>query len=384
MGIKRRVKERIDSTKRVLIKIGSGVIASPDGYIKEDTIDSIIEDVSYLVNSGKEVILVSSGAIACGMNIMGFKVKPAEIPKRQALAAIGQAHLIRLYEKYAIRRDIKVAQILLTRDDFDERRRFINARNTMMELLRMRVVPIVNENDTVAVDEIKFGDNDRLASLVAIMMEVNLVIMLSTVGGLYTRNPLVDSSAELVEYVDCREGLKVENFEVEGFSFFGSGGMGSKLIAIKQLVEMGIPAVITSGDRGSIRSVFEGGFRGTFFDPANGRKLTLRKAWLRMASTPTGCLIVDDGAVNAILKSGKSLLPIGIVDVVGEFEMGDVVGIVDVRGREIARGIVNYSSEEVRKIKGLKSQDIEEVLGYKTADEVIHRDNLVVMLGEMG
>ncbi|MGB9668208.1 MAG: glutamate 5-kinase [Thermosulfidibacteraceae bacterium] len=384
MGRERKVKESITSAKRVLIKIGSGVIASEDGFIREDIIDSIMEDVSWLMRSGREVILVSSGAIACGMNIMGFKVKPAEIPKRQALAAIGQALLMRIYEKYAIRRGLKVAQILLTREDVNHRIRFINARNTVLELLKWGVVPIVNENDTVAVEEIKFGDNDTLSALVAIMMDVNLVVMLSTVEGLYTSNPLLDRNAKLISYLDCSRDLDISSFDVKGFSTFGSGGMGSKLLAIRQLVNMGIPAVITKGEKNAIRALFEEGLRGTFFDPCEKKRLSLRKAWLRMASKSTGKIVIDEGAVNAILKSGKSLLPSGIVDVVGDFDMGDVVVIVDTKGEEIAKGIVNYSGDEVRRIKGLKSSEIESVLGYKTTDEVIHRDNLVVISSEMG
>lgn len=379
MGKEKEIKRIISEAKKVLIKIGSGVIASDEGVIKEEVVSGIIDDIAYLMETGREVIVVSSGAVACGMSIMGFKVKPSEIPKRQALASIGQAHLIRVYEKYALRRGFKVGQILLTREDIENRKRFINARNTIKELIKWKVIPVVNENDTVAVEEIKFGDNDKLASLVAIMMEVNLVIMLSTVGGLYTSNPLTDPDAKLIDIVDSRESFDISKYNLSGGSFFGTGGMYSKLLAIEQLMNAGIPAIITKGEPFAVRDVFEKRAFGTFFYPSV-KRLPLRKMWIKVATNPAGKIVIDEGACKAIVGGGKSLLPSGVIDVEGDFDMGEVVACVDVRGVEVARGIVNYSSEEIRKIKGLRSSDIEEVLGYKHFDEVIHRDNLVISL----
>ncbi|BAT71346.1 glutamate 5-kinase [Thermosulfidibacter takaii ABI70S6] len=366
--------------KRIVLKVGSGVIAAPEGGLREDMVEAVVENVQFLKERGIEVILVSSGAVACGMSILGIKKKPSEIPKRQALASVGQAHLIRTYEKYFNRHGIYVGQVLLTRRDVEDRTGYLNAKNAINELLRMGIVPIINENDTVMVEEIKFGDNDRLSALVAIMMDADFVLMLSTVDGLYTADPSFDKEAKRISVVDCAKEDPFSLCCVDGVSAFGTGGMYSKLMAISQLASSGIPAMVVKGEKGIVKRVFEGEEVGTLFLPDEKRVMG-KKKWIAFASHPSGKVVVDDGAYAAIVKGGKSLLPSGVVDVIGNFDVGAVVSCVTVDGREIARGLTNYSSEELKRIKGLKTFEIEKVLGYKTADEVIHRDNMVVCEG---
>ena len=381
MGKEKRAREILLSPiKRVLIKVGSGVIAAEEGGLNEDVVKTIVDEVFYLKGRGIDVILVSSGAVACGMSILGIKRRPAEIPKKQALAAVGQAHLIRTYERYFNKLGIHVGQVLLTREDVEHRKRFLNAKNAMEELIKMGIVPIVNENDTVMVEEIKFGDNDRLSALVAIMMDVDLVVMLSTVDGLYTEDPLTHGKAKKVKVVDCAKEDPFSICCVRGTSHYGTGGMASKLVAISQLASSGIPAVIAKGEAGVMRRLFSGELVGTVFIPS-GRRVSGKKRWLAFATHPAGRIVIDEGACNAIVKGGKSLLPSGILDVEGKFEPGDVVSCVTPDGKEVARGLTNYSSEEIAKIKGLKTFEIESVLGYKHFDEVIHRDNMVICEG---
>jgi len=365
--------------KRVLLKVGSGVIAASQGGLKEEMVEAIAHEIGFLRKRGVEAILVSSGAVACGMSILGIKKRPSEIPKKQALAAVGQAHLIRTYERYFMRLGICVGQVLLTRDDVENRRRYLNAKSAMEELLRMGILPIVNENDTVMVEEIKFGDNDRLSALVAIMMDVDLVVMLSTVDGLYTRDPRM-GNAERIRVVDCSRADPLDVCEVEGVSALGTGGMASKLVAVSQLASSGIPAVIAKGEKGVMERILSGELVGTLFIPA-AKRVMGKKRWIAFATHPAGRLVIDDGAYAAIVKGGKSLLPTGVVDVEGKFDRGDVVSCVTVDGREVARGLTNYSVEELSKIKGLKTFEIESVLGYKHSDEIIHRDNMVVCEG---
>ncbi len=380
MGKQKRRREFFSRRfKRVLVKVGSGVIASPDGGLNEEKVRDVVSNLLFLRETGADVILVSSGAVACGMSILGFKKRPTEIPKKQALAAVGQAHLIRIYERFFGEAGVRVGQVLLTRDDVENRRRYLNAKNTINELLKMGIVPIINENDTVMVEEIKFGDNDRLSALVAIMMDVDLVIMLSTVDGLFTCNPEREG-ARLISVVDCSREDPLGMCVVEGASYYGTGGMESKLIAISQLTSSGIPAVIAKGERGIVERLLSGEDVGTLFLPG-AKKVAGRKRWIAFASHPVGRLVIDDGACVALVKRGKSLLPSGVVSVEGRFDVGDVVSCVTVDGREVARGLVNYSSEELAKIKGLKTFEIEQVLGYKTSDEVIHRDNMVICEG---
>lgn len=367
----------LQDCKRVVLKVGSGVIAHLHGGLKEEVIASLSMDLAELRGQGLDVILVSSGAIAAGLGILGFEGKLTSIPAKQACAAVGQAHLMWSYERHFERWGQKVAQVLLTRDDLEHRRRYLNARNTLFTLLKMGVIPIVNENDTVVVEEIKFGDNDNLSALVALMLESDLLVMLSPVKGLYTGPPEGEGVSLISEVRNIDNEL--QGCRLEGVSELGTGGMGSKLEAIRKVVASGLPAVIARGDEPKVlRRLLKGEDVGTFFYP-RGERLGGRKRWIGYALHPVGRIVIDDGAAKAIIEGGRSLLPKGVLEVMGGFGMGDPVSCVTKEGVEVARGLVNYSSEEVNKIRGLHSSHIEEVLGYHHSDEVVHRDNLVVL-----
>ena len=367
----------LEGCRRLVVKVGSGVIAHPQGGLREEVVSGLALDLADLRNQGMEVILVSSGAVAAGIGVLGLQGRPKSIPSKQACAAVGQAHLIWAYERHFERWGQKVAQVLLTRDDLEHRRRYLNARNALFTILKMGVIPIINENDTVMVEEIKFGDNDNLSALVAMMAEADLLVILSTVEGLYTCDPS-RGGASLLREVRSING-ELGKCDVSGLSSVGTGGMASKVEAIKKVVASGIPAVIALGDEPRVLwRILEGEEVGTFFLPREER-LVGRKRWIAYTLQPVGSLVIDDGAVEALVRRGKSLLPRGVLEVRGAFEMGDPVSCLDKDGREVARGLVNYSSPEIEKIKGVHSSKIQEVLGYHHSDEVIHRDNLVVL-----
>ncbi len=361
----------------VVIKVGSNIIAGPEGLNKR-RISAIVRQLSEVHSMGYPIVLVSSGAIAAGMVKLGMKKRPHEIQLKQAAAAVGQSTLMWLYEKRFSRYGKKVAQVLLTRDAFYDRVRYINARNTLMALLQMGVVPIVNENDTVAIEEIKFGDNDQLAALVAAAVEADRLIILSDVEGLFSSDPRQDPKAKLIE--------EVKNFDetIEAMARpttgqFGTGGMFSKVLAAKKAVQFGVTVHIVNGHKPMlIRKVLEGQKAGTVFRPI-GRKVSARKTWIGLGTKAKGSLVIDEGAVKAVVERQKSLLPGGILKVEGRFQRGDAVYCTDPGGRRVAKGLTNYSSEEIEKIKGRRTSEIEKALGYKYSEEVIHRDNLVVL-----
>ncbi|RLD94969.1 MAG: glutamate 5-kinase [Aquificota bacterium] len=370
-------EQYLEGCRRLVVKVGSGVIAHPQGGLREEVVSGLALDLADLRNQGMEVILVSSGAVAAGIGVLGLQGRPKSIPAKQACAAVGQAHLIWAYERHFERWGQKVAQVLLTRDDLEHRRRYLNARNALFTILKMGVIPIINENDTVMVEEIKFGDNDNLSALVAMMAEADLLVILSTVEGLYTCDPS-RGGASLLREVRSING-ELGKCDVSGLSSVGTGGMASKVEAIKKVVASGIPAVIARGDEPRVLCrILEGEEVGTFFLPREER-LVGRKMWIGYTLQPVGSLVIDDGAVEALVRRGKSLLPRGVLEVRGAFEMGDPVSCLDKDGREVARGLVNYSSPEIERIKGVHSSKIQEVLGYHHSDEVIHRDNLVVL-----
>lgn len=364
--------------KRLVVKIGSNILADRKEGLDTKRISSIARDISQLQNAGYDVVIVSSGAVAAGMRKLGLKEKPRDIKMKQAAAAVGQSSLMWAYERSFGEYGKKVAQVLLTRDDFSDRKRYINSKNTLLTLLSYRIVPIINENDTVATDEIKFGDNDYLASLVASLVEAERLIILSDVEGLYTEDPRYSSRAKLIEYV---EEITPELEEKAGGvgSAVGTGGMYSKILAAKRAVSHGILVNIISGRKeGLLKSLMEGKRYGTTFSPKK-EKLSSRKGWIAYGSRSKGSIIIDDGAVKAIVKGGKSLLPSGILSVEGDFDTGDAIYCLDTKGNRIAKGLTNYSSSEIEKIKGKKTSEIEKVLGYKYSDEAIHRDNLVLL-----
>lgn len=371
-------KPFLSNIKRVVIKVGSYILASPDHTLNTEMIRNLVSQVAALKDKGMEIIIVSSGAIAAGIRQLGLPSVPQSMPKKQAAAAVGQSILIWEYERNFQEAGHQVAQVLLTHDDLANRHRFLNAKNTLGELLSFGVIPIINENDTVSVDEIKMGDNDLLSATVATMAQAQLLIVVSDVEGLYTGDPTMDEGARLLSEV---EDITPEIEQAAGLptSDVGSGGMATKVQAAKSAGLMGIPTIIVSGRQPDvIRRALEGDKVGTFFLPDKDR-LAARKHWLRYTLKPKGSITVDEGAMQAITKRGKSLLPSGIVKVEGRFEYGDAVSLQGLNGKEIGRGLSNYTLDELRKIQGHHTKDIEELLGYKYYDEVVHRDNLVLL-----
>jgi glutamate 5-kinase len=364
--------------KRLVIKIGSNILSDDKEGLNTKRISSIAHDITELQNTGYDVVIVSSGAIAAGMKKLGLKEKPRDIKLKQATAAVGQSSLMWAYERGFADYGKKVAQILLTRDDLSDRKRYINSKNTILTLLSYKIIPIINENDTVATDEIKFGDNDYLASLVSSLVEAEKLIILSDVEGLYTEDPRISSRAKLIEYVE-EFTPELEKRAGGAGSAVSTGGMYSKILAAKRAVSHGITVHIISGRKeGLIRELMQGKHCGTMFKPSTER-LSSRKGWIAYGSRSKGNLIIDDGAVKALVEGGKSLLPSGIIGVEGDFDTGDAVYCIDSRGSRIAKGLINYSYSEIAKIKGRKTSEIEGILGYKYSDEAIHRDNLVLL-----
>ena len=375
MMVKER-KEILLNVKKVLIKIGTGVLTGQNG-LDLDTIEQLVDEIAELTRRGYQVVVVTSGAIASGMHRMGFVGKLKSIPQKQASAAIGQGRLMGIYSNAFGKHGLVVAQILLTMSDLTDRKRFLNVRNTISALMELGVIPIINENDSVAVDEIKFGDNDNLAATVANIVEAHLLINLTNTKGLYDRNPAGGEKARLIPLV------KEITDEIEAVATaeadpVGMGGMKSKVMAAKKVTAFGIPFIIARGKtKGVLHDIFDGKKTGTLFSPSDDH-MKSRKHWIAFTLKPSGKLTIDDGAKTAIIDQGKSLLPSGIIDVEGDFQEGDPVTCEDMNGIPLAKGLVNYSSLDLYKIKGLKTSQIEQVLGSKPYDEIIHRDNMVV------
>jgi len=366
-----------EDAKRIVVKIGSGVLTEDNG-LNLKALRSISRQICQLADRGLEIILVSSGAMASGIKKIGLSKRPEEIPKRQAVAAVGQAGLIMEYEKSFARYNKKVAQILLTGDDLVNRKRYLNARNTLCTLLSWQVIPIINENDTVVVEEIKFGDNDNLAAMITLLLDADILINLTDIDGLYTSDPRKNQDAELISVVTTIK-KDIEKYASDIPGPLGTGGMLSKIKAAKKVTAAGIPMLIARGEKHDILiKLFAGKEHGTFFIPKK-EKLANRKCWIAFTLKPKGIIMIDDGAAVAILKIGKSLLPSGIVRVDGEFSVGAAVEFRRKSNDEIlGTGLVNYCASDIRKIMGLKSGKIKKHLGYKSYDEVIHRDNLAI------
>jgi glutamate 5-kinase len=369
-------KISFDTSKRIVVKIGSGVLTESYG-LNVNVIRSISRQISGLMNDGREVILVSSGAMASGIRKIGLDMRPDEIPLRQAVAAVGQAGLIQEYETGFVQYGIKVAQILLTSDDLSNRQRYLNARNTLNALLNWNVVPIINENDTVAVEEIQFGDNDNLAAMITLQMDADILINLTDINGLYDKDPRDNPDAQLIETIETiSPDIRKMACDIPGA--LGTGGMLSKIKAAGKVTSAGIPMVIARGDEDDIlKKLFAGEKHGTFFIPKE-KKLPSRKCWIALTLKSEGAVIIDDGAVDAIVERGKSLLPSGITDVEGDFKEGASIRFLDRKLKELGSGLVNYSAGDIRKIMGLKTNLIRDKLGDKPYDEVVHRDNLTV------
>jgi glutamate 5-kinase len=369
-----------DCSKRIVVKVGSNLLTEDNG-LNISAIRTISRQICRLIQKGIEVILVSSGAMASGIRKVGLTKRPDEIPRRQAVAAIGQAGLIMEYEKAFARYKKKVAQILLTSEDLANRQRYLNARNTLNTLLAWQVVPIINENDTVMTAEIQFGDNDTLAAMITLLMDADVLINLTDIDGLYTKDPRAYSDAALIPVVS-KIDRRLEKIASDIPGALGTGGMSSKIRAAKRLNTAGIPMVIANGrKRDILLKLFSGGDDGTFFIPRN-EKLASRKCWIAFNLKPKGALIIDRGAVDAVRKGGKSLLPSGIMDVKGEFNVGAPVEFKTERNEVLGIGLVNYSAGDLARIKGRKSSEIRACLGYKPYDEAIHRDNLVITMDD--
>jgi len=369
-------KDLLSHVKKVLIKIGSAVLTGEDGLALV-IIEQLVDEIAWLKSEGCQIIVVTSGAIASGKHRMGITGQLKSIPQKQAAAAIGQGRLMRVYANAFGKHGIYVAQILLTMSDLTDRKRFLNIRNTLSALLEWGVVPVINENDTVAVEEIKFGDNDHLAAMIANLIETHLVINLTSTKGLYDSNPSTSKEAKLIPLV-AEFTEEIERAATEDTTALGLGGMKSKVIAARKVTACGIPYVIAPGkEKGILRAIFAGDEKGTLFLPT-GKHMNSRKNWIAFTVRPRGRLFLDEGAKKAIVEEGKSLLPAGITAVEGSFGAGDGVSLVDGEGTPLAVGLVNYSAAEIGKIMGLKTSEVEQALGYKDYDEVIHRDNLAV------
>jgi glutamate 5-kinase len=368
--------EALASARRLIVKIGSALLVAENGEIRRQWLAALAGDVARCRARGQEVILVSSGAIAIGRRHLGLAGRRLRLEEKQAAAATGQIRLAHAYQEALAYHRITVAQILLTPEDTEERRRHLNARATFAQLLALGAVPVVNENDTVATAEIRFGDNDRLAARVAQMVSADMLVLLSDIDGLYTANPHKNPDAQHVAVVQ-EIGPEIEAMAGEAAPGYSSGGMVTKLAAARIAMNAGCHMLIAQGKgAGSPLGAIEGGARGTLFLP-RGEPRSARKGWIAGAVNPAGTLTVDDGAAGA-LRRGKSLLPAGVVAVEGVFERGDAVIIRTRAGIEAGRGLSAYSSDDVRRIAGYKSGEIAGILGYRGRDEIIHRDDLVV------
>ncbi len=363
--------------KRLVIKIGSNILASAEQGLNTRRLHTISKDIAEVIDSGFETVIVSSGAVAAGLKKLNLRKKPEDIQLKQAAAAIGQSSLMWAYEQNFAEFKIKVAQVLLTRDDIGDRLRYINAKNTLLTLLSYGVIPIINENDPIAVDEIKFGDNDMLAALAAGLVEADMLVILSDVEGLYSRDPGKKNAKFISEVEEITPDI--EKLAGSKGSAISTGGMYSKLLAAKQAASHGIPVIIMSGKKkGLLQRLIRGEKTGTYFKPKEER-LSSKKGWIAYGVKSRGAIYLDDGAVKALTVLNKSLLPSGITKIEGSFNVGDYVRCLNMNGKKIAKGLTNYSSNDLEEIKGKKTSAIEKILGFKYSDEVIHRDNLVIV-----
>ncbi len=375
------IKSRDDlvSTRRWVVKIGSALLTADGRGLAREALSSWVEQMSSRVVSGRELVLVSSGAVAEGMSRMGWKQRPSTLHGLQAAAAIGQMGLVRAYEACFLKHGLHTAQVLLTHDDLTNRRRYLNARSTLRTLLQLKVVPVVNENDTVANDELRFGDNDTLAALVANLVDAELLVLLTDQQGLFDADPKLTPHARRIRESRVDDPRLDEVAGGGSASGLGRGGMVTKINAARVAARSGTATIIASGSMDDVLARIAGGDEvGTLLLPTQGPRAA-RKRWLAGHLQVRGRLVLDSGAVNVLRKSGRSLLAVGVKEVEGHFSRGEVVSCMDEQGREIARGLVNYSSDETRGIRGQPSTRITEILGYMDEEELIHRDNLVLI-----
>ena len=374
----KNLSNKVREASCIVIKIGSALLINEStGRIKSHWVKSLCKDIALLKSSGKKIILVSSGSIAIGREILNLKFKSIKLEEKQAAAAVGQGQLMHLWAHYLAQHQITAAQILLAPEDTETRRRHLNARATIKTLLNLDVIPVVNENDTIATSEIKYGDNDRLASRVAQIINADNLVLFSDVDGLYTDNPKKNNKAKLIKEIkDIEQDLTGVN--IKGINEYGSGGMKTKIEAAKICQLSGSNMIIANGLKNHpIQHILNGDNYTLFVSKLS--KLDARKKWILSSISPKGSVIIDDGA-NKALGNGKSLLAAGIKKVVGKFNKGDHIKVLNKRDKEIARGLASFSSEEIKKILGKHSNEIEKILGYVSKSEVIHKDDMVEII----
>ena len=374
-------QEGSQSYRRIVVKAGTSLLTGGTDRLNLEIMASLVEQIARLHSGGSEVVLVSSGAVAAGRSVLAAPKDGKDVPFRQVLAAVGQGRLMHAYEQLFGRHDIAVAQALLSRKDLTDRLGYLNIRNTLLALLEHKVVPIINENDVVAVEELTgevFGDNDTLSALAANLVDADLLVMLGQVKGLFTSDPHVDPNARLIPLVE-RISQDIESMGGPSLDGKGRGGMATKLEAARVASASGINVVIASGlERNVISRLADGESIGTFF-PATSTKMESRKRWMMSGLSTKGEIIVDDGAATALRRKHRSLLPAGVTKIQGSFERGDIVSILDSKQDQIAGGITNYSSRDLVRIKGLRSDQIEHTLEHQYGDEVVHRNNMVIL-----
>ncbi len=372
-------QEVLAEAHTLVVKVGTNVLAGGDGTLDPGRIQALADGIQRVRSSGRKVALVSSGAIGAGVGRLGLGKRPTDLRHLQACAAVGQSFLMRAYEECLSRAGIPTAQVLLTAGDFDNRTRYLNARNTINTLLEWDCLPIINENDTVSVAEIRFGDNDHLAAMVTNLLRAPLLVLLTNVEGLFATDPKADPDAKVVTTVPYIDS-DVLGMAGSSRSALGSGGMGSKLRAARLATAAGESVIIANGsDPDILTRIMAAEPVGTLFLP-HGGSLKSKKRWLGFTAQPKGKLVTDAGARTAVQHQGRSLLPIGVLTVSGGFQKGDVVALCDAEGLEFARGLTNYSADDARKICGLRTEQVAEVLGALPYEEVVHRDNLVVIV----
>ncbi|MBI2803573.1 MAG: glutamate 5-kinase [Planctomycetes bacterium] len=370
-------QEIVTQAHTVVVKIGTNVLTGDDGRLDAQRLQALADQVQRLRQTGRKVALVSSGAIGAGVGRLGLSQRPTDLRQLQACAAIGQNFLMRAYQECFDQHNVHTAQILLTASDFDSRARYLNARNTIVTLFEWGVVPIINENDTVSIAEIKFGDNDHLAAMVTNLLQAPLLILLTVVDGLYRTDPRSDPNAQKIATVDHID-MAVMEMAGASQSSLGTGGMRSKLRAARLATAAGESVIMANGAQpGTLDEIFACAPIGTLFLP-HGNSLPAWKRWVGFTARPRGKILVNDGARFAVHQQGKSLLPVGVIQVQGTFSKGDVVALCDQAGQEFARGLTNYSSDDAGQILGLRTEKIAEVVGAFPYEEIVHRDNLVV------
>ena len=371
-------RDQLRFAKRIVVKVGTSTLTHPSGGMNLHRIEHLVRELIDEANQGKDILLVSSGAIAAGMNALGLTERPASVPARQALAAIGQGALLHIYEKFFHEYGRTMAQVLLTKENAARHHQYMNSRNALLALLGMNVIPVINENDAVAVDEIKIGDNDNLSAVVAALVDADALIILSDIDGVYTANPRTDTSARLISEIP-EITPEVEHIAGGAGSAQGTGGMQTKIEAAKIAQNAGVTMVIARGDEdGIVRSILHGEEVGTLF-PAREAHLRTRKSWLAFGQRLMGEISVDEGCILA-MRRGASLLAVGVTDVYGEFSAGDTIRVLSPDGQEIARGITAYDAADIARLMGHQTADFPTLIADAAHEEIIHRDNMVLMV----